>query len=612
MVIEEDNNRALSMSRRMRVNSLLNPEPPQPKHKESSNSSNSSEGFEMALWRQETGLGPPEPSLIGGGTRFECFDQLNRPPTIQVPPTSTSFYSSAMMDAQRRKLHRASSGSGGSYQRHHPYMHYSRMRSSGGPEGQPQGSRLPAMATRVGSNSIQPQIFEHRPPIVGHSATSIDQSSDYIRPFMMDGGSHAHGVATLPPPLPLRLPESSSSSSVSPNTATVSSSSPSSPNAPSSRFMPPPPPPPLTANPHQQQMARTNMDYEEEEEDEDEDDAGNNGTNNSLLGRSCSTGNIGQSVSMLGTRGITPFPKVANSSTGGSVGAAKHQRQQQQTRNKKMSWIPPVLPRISSSNSNAKITPKSPPSTAIADKKQVVAAAIEEEDDAPLVDWKSLEVPQDIWEESLQLYERVKVMKKVQNRQPVRKRHAILAALMFILCRDHGYPRTFAEICTAANVTKREIGMYYKLMKQVLGTQYMASRRAPPSEFLQRWTSVLALPQWMAGVAAKIYDRVDAMGIVQGKCPISISAACIWLVVWVFNHRQGLAKLGFELPEDTSVSSAAVPNIPMLGEEEDMVECDPKEVCKVASVVIATLTSVFRLFLPKLSVLVDGLMDQHL
>ncbi|KAJ2890512.1 hypothetical protein GGI21_006145 [Coemansia aciculifera] len=239
-------------------------------------------------------------------------------------------------------------------------------------------------------------------------------------------------------------------------------------------------------------------------------------------------------------------------------------------------------------------------------------AAVDDADDNPVVNWKSLEVPKDIWVKALELYDEVKTMKKVQNRQPVRKRPAILAALMFILCRSHGYPRTFAEICTAANVTKREIGMYYNLMKQVLDSEYTTIQRAKPLEFLQHWCTVLELPAWMADAAACIYDRADALAIVQGKCPISVSAACIWLVVWAFNHRHYLAETKFVLPEDTLVTSAALPNVPCLRRSNTFVECDQRDVCKAACVVIATLTSVFRLLIPHFTVLIDGLLLDHL
>ncbi|KAJ1958613.1 hypothetical protein GGI12_004685 [Dipsacomyces acuminosporus] len=257
-------------------------------------------------------------------------------------------------------------------------------------------------------------------------------------------------------------------------------------------------------------------------------------------------------------------------------------------------------------------TPAPTPTPTTAALTPLPASAPASADGKPLVDWQALEVPEDIWIEAQELYEKVKTMKKVQNRQPVRKRHAILAALMFILCRNQGYPRTFAEICLAAKVTKREIGMYYNLMKQVLGSEYTSSKRAKPSEFVQRWCTMLELPEWIAPAATRAYDRADELAIVQGKCPISVSAACIWLIIWCFNHRHSLDAVGFSLPEDTPVSSSAMPNAPLLSLSDTTVKKDQRDVCKAAGVVIATLTSVFKLLLPRLNTLVDGIFAVHL
>ncbi|KAJ2084078.1 hypothetical protein H4R24_000287 [Coemansia sp. RSA 988] len=234
------------------------------------------------------------------------------------------------------------------------------------------------------------------------------------------------------------------------------------------------------------------------------------------------------------------------------------------------------------------------------------------DEEKPLVDWRALEVPVSIWNEAQMLYRRVKTLKKVQSRQPVRKKHVILAALMFILCRNKNYPRTFAEICSAANATKREIGMYYKLMRQVLGREYTSIQRAKPSEFLHHWCAVLELPQWVAKAAALVHERADERAIVQGKCPISVSAASMWLVIWCFNHRHALNKMRFTPSENTVVSSNAVPYISDLAVSSTVFMVDQREVCKAASVVIATLTGVFKLLFPELDYLVNGLLDDHL
>ncbi|KAI7827762.1 hypothetical protein BX661DRAFT_182396 [Kickxella alabastrina] len=199
------------------------------------------------------------------------------------------------------------------------------------------------------------------------------------------------------------------------------------------------------------------------------------------------------------------------------------------------------------------IESKTPPPTLSA--ASTSSTLVDEMETQPEVNWLALEVPCDVWLLAQELYDQVKPR----------------------------VPRTFAEICVAAKVSKREIGMYYKLMSQVLPPQYTVNERAKPAAFVERWCSVLGLPGWIPEVASRVYERADEMGIVQGKSPVSVSAASIWLVVWCFNYRSALGRAGFALPGIRRF-----------------------QVCKTASVVIATLTSVFKLLLPHLGTLVDG------
>ncbi|KAJ2499156.1 hypothetical protein GGH96_003739 [Coemansia sp. RSA 1972] len=247
------------------------------------------------------------------------------------------------------------------------------------------------------------------------------------------------------------------------------------------------------------------------------------------------------------------------------------------------------------------------------DEAQVTEASTQdaEAEEKPLVDWRALDLPESVWLEALKLYDQVKLLKAVQNRQPIRMKHAILAALVVSLCRTNCYPRTIAQICTASNTTKHEIHQYLRLMKQVLGKQYASSQPVTPSAFLHRWCSVLELPPWVADAATIVHDRADKMAIVQGKTPPGIYAASIWLVVWCYNHRHALDAIGFTLPSSTTVTSACVPNVPSLQKSDPMLECSPQHVSDKGSIGIPTITSVFKRFVPNLKALIDGLLDAH-
>ncbi|KAJ2414898.1 hypothetical protein GGI10_002068 [Coemansia sp. RSA 2530] len=683
----------------MRVDSLLNPVPTGPLDSGSDTecgtttfagpsggahlAGQSRDGFEMALWRQECGLGPPQnsgPSMLKyfgqasessgsadlGGQQMAAggehgasesarghakYVRCLSPSLPHSGNTQTSpFYASALAYARNEKQRPAA---------YHSMRHNSALQSA--------------------ADDIRPQIFVARPPIVAHGAMSTDKSGDYIRPTL--GSEHMLGQVVLSDtsahdmhrnaPLPSSMPGYAPYRNISPRT--LSSSPPSLSSASSTAFGDVGPSSALSArgqsfgkrlrlHPTTASAAavltslsrRSAADEFDEDEDYDELDPYSeafDAANRAILPKmsavcgyaglglvadgasSAPCSSLSQASALTCFPPLPPMSRLANSSP--SIATTNLDDEKRSGSHKRKSSRASATASAAAGNLSvitaatdatnqkdgdtqvrrhrAKAAAVPAPKSAKEDNSSSSdGTVVADAEDKPVVNWRSLEVPEDIWLKTLELYDQVKAMKKVQNRQPVRKRPAILAALMFILCRNHGYPRTFAEICTAANVTKREIGMYYKLMQQVLDKEYTAIQRAKPSEFLQRWCAVLELPQWMAHAATCIYDRADSMAIVQGKCPISVSAACMWLVVWAFNHRHALDRAGFALPEDTPVTSAATPNLPCFAKSDTFVSCDQHDVCRTAYVVIATLTSVFKLLIPHLSALIDGLMLEHL
>ncbi|KAJ2486499.1 hypothetical protein EV174_001069 [Coemansia sp. RSA 2320] len=515
----------------MHLASLLNPAPEEPVDKRpssahgdsaehSSRVSNDKDGYELALWRQESGLGPPALAAqrpVFGGSRFDYFASTlfcgaAQAATCLLPCKRPRVYP---VPAPVRLPPRAAAGE---------------FDEPDEDEDDPDCYAGPASAScggRSGSSSAVP------PPLLSRAFAAAPAVPRVIAPPPPLHGVPANGCPSIAPAGNLNGGE------------------------PASHADPPP----------------------------------------SLKRKSASTRSAAKSSE----------PGAAESL--GKVTKDDATRQRQRSRTLRLASPPSVGPKACSDSGNDSdllVTPPPPP-PAPTEAVQPASGPV----NAPEVNWQSLEVPEEVWVKAQELYDNVKTLKVVQNRQPVRKRSAILAALMFILCRSHGYPRTFSELCTAANVSKRDIGMYYNLMKSVLDSQYTANQRAKPSEFLHRWCTVLNLPMWMAPAAATIYDRADSLAVVQGKCPISVSAACLWLVVWCFNHRHALQTTGFAVPEDTTVTSSATPNVLLVKSDEGVV-CDQRVVCKTACVVIATLTSVFKLLLPHLKVLVDDLLLDHL
>ncbi|KAJ1665408.1 hypothetical protein IW140_003377 [Coemansia sp. RSA 1813] len=659
--------------------------------------SNDKECFEMALWKQESGLGPPPhtPSVLGG-SRLDCLAALSDPPKVHIDTAATTIRPSAKRMAQPptsiplpHAYNDASHGTASSSSNHSTRnCSYGYSNESGTTSEHNNAARWlrkqnyqPRSTTMQRSPGLaEPQIFVPRQPIIGHSAMSIDRSGDFIRPLptseiagppssLVYDGFFSHApTARIPamapgqlPPVPMAL--SSRRSATSPMIQTMPIPMPTLPRmAPPSITLPPMKPPaltsisststsststssssskaselhrlsiPVTYTPSPQpelQSPRKRMRVDSIDEN------AANSWKEPAAPQTPSSGVQKKDMAVIDSPlpdlSLAQEPQRSNSlnSNSSNVSSAPlcmalpalpaltkdKQLAEDNIARPKARRIPSRRKSSSASSTVSSTTPeKEQPGSKTAETTDggTAAAGSSREDERPLFDWQKLEVPEGIWSEAQELYDRVKVMKKVQNRQPICKRHAIHAALMFILCRNNGYPRTFAEICAAGNVTKREIGMYYNLMKQVLGKEYTSTMRAKPSEFLQRWCTVLELPSWIAAAATRVYDRADEMAIVQGKCPISISAASLWLVIWSYNHRHSLKSMGFSVPADTQVSSTALPNIPNLRASKHSIDCDQRDVCRAASVVIATLTSVFRLLAPHLQTLIGDVLDVHL
>ncbi|CAG8520827.1 11173_t:CDS:2, partial [Paraglomus occultum] len=198
------------------------------------------------------------------------------------------------------------------------------------------------------------------------------------------------------------------------------------------------------------------------------------------------------------------------------------------------------------------------------------------------IEWeKNIDLPSYIWAETICLFERVKQFKEMKNRQPHRKKNHILASLLYILCRQHGLPRTFMEICSAAGIRKQEIGAYYRLMNKLLTNNGLSvgangpNKMVDSAEFLKRWCQHLRLQSHILDAAIHVYKQANVQNITTGKCPLSVGAAAIWLSVNSWNEAR------------TQHWNRSL-------EDDEFIRLEQKDVAQVAGVVNATLNSCYK------------------
>lgn len=131
---------------------------------------------------------------------------------------------------------------------------------------------------------------------------------------------------------------------------------------------------------------------------------------------------------------------------------------------------------------------------------------------------------------------------------------AVAAACLYIACRQEGHARTFKEICAVSKVkSKTKIGRCYKKISQALDIRLDGIKEYM---YMARFCSKLDLPGRAKSICTTVADRASAIGVVEGKVPISIAAAAIYM------SAQALAvtKTATEVSEVTGVAEVTIRN----------------------------------------------------
>lgn len=109
----------------------------------------------------------------------------------------------------------------------------------------------------------------------------------------------------------------------------------------------------------------------------------------------------------------------------------------------------------------------------------------------------------------------------------------IVAACIYISCKQEQSPRTFKEISLLTNVPKKEIGRSYKMISQfVKNAVYITT-----DDIVARFCSDLNLSIEHQRTAVQISKNITKAGIMTGKSPDSVAAAVIFLLTNIFNLK---------------------------------------------------------------------------
>ncbi|RKO83111.1 cyclin-like protein, partial [Blyttiomyces helicus] len=122
-----------------------------------------------------------------------------------------------------------------------------------------------------------------------------------------------------------------------------------------------------------------------------------------------------------------------------------------------------------------------------------------------------------------QMYKRVDDEKTVKGKNV----ESVMAACIYIACRQQNSTRTFKEICALTKVSKKEIGRTYKQLQPLLENKIES---VSLSAYITRFASALDLPPAVQKAAHQVTEKVDKLGTLAGKSPISVVAGCLYFV----------------------------------------------------------------------------------
>ncbi|KAJ1885418.1 transcription initiation factor IIB, partial [Coemansia sp. S17] len=128
---------------------------------------------------------------------------------------------------------------------------------------------------------------------------------------------------------------------------------------------------------------------------------------------------------------------------------------------------------------------------------------------------------------------------------------AIIAACIFLACRQDNAPRTFKEICALTKVDRKDIGRTFKFLKSKLGA---ATGTTSSNDLIARFCANLNLDQDTRRITEILTRKAKDMDNISGKSPVSIASACIYLS----SHLMGCGRDAKAISEIAGVGEATI------------------------------------------------------
>lgn len=101
----------------------------------------------------------------------------------------------------------------------------------------------------------------------------------------------------------------------------------------------------------------------------------------------------------------------------------------------------------------------------------------------------------------------------------------IATAMVYVACRQEGFPRSLDELAEVSRVERPEIARTYRYVARELS---LAMEPADPRQYIPRFCSALGLSEELQAKAMDICTTTAEKGLLSGKSPTGYAAAAIY------------------------------------------------------------------------------------
>ncbi len=142
-----------------------------------------------------------------------------------------------------------------------------------------------------------------------------------------------------------------------------------------------------------------------------------------------------------------------------------------------------------------------------------------------------LNIPEQLIEASALLY------RKTVRKGLIRGRliEAVVAAILYTVCRTYKVPRTLNEMAEASGLTKKEIGRTYRFLVRELKLEVPLTN---PIHYIPRFASELNLSGEVQEEGRRILEEAIGNGLISGRGPTGVAAAAVYIAGLLKGERR--------------------------------------------------------------------------